>query len=183
MTSGARASRHDVFRPDTKGHSLVRVTVPLGSCPVRSPPGGALDTEGAITASCRPSPRPSWQLSLRSSSPCVIPPFVVGYAVSSPASQRRGRPARRPALSVLALLCFIAGCLNPPGDPCLQRDGADRSNSRRAGDQQQKKRGCHISTPPDRQRLLALLPALFRAALLCSLLRHYSSLECGSSAK
>ena len=54
-------------------------------------------------------------------------------------------------------------------------------NSRDAGGEHQKKGGSTIDTPETGERPLALLRRLLLAALR-SLLRHYSSLECGSSA-
>ena len=92
----------------------------------------------------------------------LIPPsvLVLCRVGAHRVQRRRVLPARRPASSVPI---------------------ASLQNSRDAGGEHQKKGVSTIDTPETGERPLALLRRLLLAALR-SLLRHYSSLECGSSA-
>ena len=121
-----------------------------------------------LTASCRPFSSRPWLLSW----PCAYPSLRLGFLSRerSPAQYRcrPGTSACRPGpfASLRAL----------PSEPC----SGDRSSLPRPGGVQLKKRGCRVDTPVTAKRL-ALLAALLLSALCC-FLRHYSSLELGSSA-
>ena len=114
--------------------------------------------------------------------PFFFPPLALFFAIALYPSLRswdlRGSSPHSSAAAFLAR------------QPVLRRPSLRWINSRRSLREvrmrknllPKKTRGCQLTTPPDRLGgCLAFLPALFLAALR-SLLRHYSSLECGCSA-
>jgi hypothetical protein len=119
-----------------------------------------------LTASCRPSSSRPWPSSLPLR---FIPPFARGICAGC---------HRSAALLPPGTSACVVGARRFAGSTPADLSGRSASEKRAI----KKTRGCQLSTPPDRLGgALALLPALFLAALR-SLLRHYSSLECGCSA-
>ena len=104
--------------------------------------------------------------------------------MSLTALQRRGLPARRPALSALSRLADRRDPCAPLYLASLVRDArGPRLDSRVCARGQHLRKGGVTLDTPGPAGGLALLAALFRAALFRSLLRHDSSLELGSSAE
>jgi hypothetical protein len=101
-----------------------------------------------------------------------FPPLAVFFAIVDPPFRLGVSRGRSPRLAAP----------RPFGTPA-RVVGAHRlvANSRDAGGEHQKKGVSTIDTPETGERPLALLRRLLLAALR-SLFRHYSSLECGSSA-